>query len=273
MKPISVTVEEMYAGTEEGYLAFLVVLDESLNPRSPDVLYEKFGQLGPTPDSVVLDIGCRYGAQACELAQRFGCRVVGVDLVRDNLLHAPKRIAEKGVGQSVQVIQGDIQQLPLPAQSFDFIWCRDVLTHVPDLLQVFAACARVLKPNGQMLIFSMFMTDLISDEEAAALCAPLASQPENMTRAYFEQAFSGAGFTLVEADTLSSEWREYGEESGTMTTSKQLLRIARMRRNREQLVAQFGEKEYVSELANCHWGVYQMLGKLSPVIYTLEKKS
>ncbi len=271
MQPITVSVEEMYAGSEESYLSFLDVLDQSLNPRSPDVLYEKFAGLGPTPESVVLDIGCRYAAQACELSQRFGCRVVGVDLVRDNLLNAKTRIADKKLGQSVQIIQGDIQQLPLPAKSFDFIWCRDVLTHIPDLWQLFADCARVLKPNGKMLIFHMLKTDLLTPAETEQLCLPLASKPENMTPAYFAQAFAAAGFSLVEADVLSSEWREYGEEAGPQTTSKQLLRIARMRRNRERLIAEYGEKEYVSELANCQWGVYQMLGKLSPTIYTLAK--
>ena len=43
-----------------------------------------------------------------------------------------------------------------------------------------------------------------------------------------------------------------------------------MRRNREQLIADYGEQDWASEMANCHWGVYQMLGKLSPVVYTLE---
>ena len=57
MKRIEVSIEEMYAGTQESYDNFLAVLDESLGPRSPDVLYEKFGDLGPTSESVVLDAG------------------------------------------------------------------------------------------------------------------------------------------------------------------------------------------------------------------------
>ena len=85
-----------------------------------------------------------------------------------------------------------------------------------------------------------------------------------------EKAFTDAGFSIIEADVLSSEWREYGEETESKITSKQLLRIARLRRNRERYIAEFGEKDYACELANCHYGVYQMLGKLSPIIYSLE---
>ncbi len=271
MKAITVSVKEMYEGSEQNYKAFLAALDQSLNPRSPDVLYEKFNKLLPNRQGIVLDIGCRYAAQACELAQRFGYRVVGIDLVHDNIQNAQKRIVGKELGRSVQVIQGDIQRLPFLGKTFDAIWCRDVLTHTLDLYQVFRSCARVLKANGKMMTFQTFATDLLSSEESLQLCLALASSPENMSQAYFEKAFSSAGFSLIEADVLGSEWREYGEETESKVTSKQLLRIARLRRNRERLIAEFGEKSYASEMANCHWGVYQMLGKLNPTVYTLTK--
>lgn len=271
MKPVKMTIRDMYEGSEEGYRAFLAELDKSLNPRSPDVLYEKFRNLGPTSESVVLDAGCRYAAQACELHQRFGCKVVGVDLVADNIREAQEHIAKKRFGDSVQAFQGDIHHLPFEDEMFDLIWCRDVLGHMQDLHRAFASCARVLKPSGQMLIFEMFETELLTDEEAAFLWTSTATVRDNMHRDYFEKALAAAGFSVIEADVLGSEWREYGEETDSKITSKQLLRIARMRRNRERLIAEFGEKDYWSELANCHWGVYQILGKLSPSIYTLKK--
>ena len=268
---VKVSVQEIYGSSEDDYEAFLAVLDESLNPRAPDMLYDKFGNLEPSADSLVLDIGSRYSAQSCELSKRFGCRVVGVELVDANIEEAKKHIAENRLEQSVQVIQGDIQHLSLPDKTFDFIWCRDVLTHIEDLHQLFKSCARVLKPNGKMLIFGMFATDLMPEEELRNFCIPIASVPENMREPYFEEAFTSAGFSLVEQDKLSSEWREYGEESGSNITSKQLLRIARLRRNREQIIAKFGEHNYASELVNCQWGVYQLLGKLGGIVYTISK--
>jgi len=273
MKPIRISVEEMYSIGEESYRAFLAKLDQSLNPRSPDSLYEKFGSLGPGSDSIVLDAGCRTAAQACELFQRFGCRVVGVDLVETNIQEAQIRIAEKGLNGSVQAILGDIQQLDFQDETFDFIWCRDVLGHMPDLHQTFAEFARVLKPNGKVLIFNVFATDLLTPEEAEALMLPLATNPENMYQSYFEGAIKASGLSIIEADVFSSEWREYLEETDAKVTSKQLLRIARLRRNREQFIAEFGEKIYAEEFANCHYGVYQMLGKLCAVVYTITKSS
>ncbi|MEM7028211.1 MAG: methyltransferase domain-containing protein [Chloroflexota bacterium] len=264
---IELTIEEMYDGSYEGYDA---VLDQSLNPRSPDVLYETFKTLGPTSESLVLDLGCRNAAQACELHRRFGCRVEGIDFVASNIEAAQKHIKSQGLTDVVQVRQGDIHDMSYTDNGFDFIWCRDVLGHMWDLEQAFVSCARVLKPHGKMLIFEVFATDLLSEEEAKHLWLPLASNPENASRAYFERAFTAAGFSIIEADVISSEWREYGEETDDKRTSQQLLRIARLRRHRERFMAEFGAKDYAAEMADALYGVYQMLGKLSPVIYSLE---
>jgi hypothetical protein len=38
-----------------------------------------------------------------------------------------------------------------------------------------------------------------------------------------------------------------------------------------QLVEKYGEKTVARELANCHWGVYQVLGKLSPIVNALAR--
>lgn len=271
VEPVEVSVQEMYDGTQAEYDAFLAELDRSLSPRPPDVLYEKFAALRPTRESLVLDAGCRHAKQACELHRRFGCRAVGIDLVEANLQEARRTIEECDAGRSVEISRADIHHPPFQDETFDLVWCRDVLAHMENLPRAFEALARVLKPTGRALLYAMFATELLTEEEAAALWPPLATVPENMDRSFFESALTAAGLSIVEADVLGSEWREYGEETDSKVTSKQLLRIARMRRNREQLVEKYGEKTVACELANCHWGVYQVLGKLSPVVYTLVK--
>lgn len=266
MEPIKLSIEEMYDGSYAGYEN---ILNQSLNPRAPDILYEKFNALGPTPKSVVLDAGCRNAAYACELHRRFGCRVEGIDYVNSNIQAAHKHIEEKQLTHTVRVLKGDIHEMSYPDNQFDLIWCRDVLGHMRDLQQAFKSFARVLKPNGKMLIFEVFGTDLLTAEEAKHLWLPLASNPENASRAFFEYAYTEAGFSLLEADVIGSEWREFGEETDSKRTSQQLLRIARLRRHRDRFIAEFGAKDYAAELADNLYGVYQMLGKLSGVIYSL----
>ena len=93
-----------------------------------------------------------------------------------------------------------------------------------------------------------------------------------MDSGHYEDAIASSGLTIVESDEVGSEWKEYVEESAHMLTSKQLLRIARMRRARNSIIEKVGTKAYEVELAVCHWAVYQMLGKLSSRVYVLAKR-
>jgi hypothetical protein len=47
------------------------------------------------------------------------------------------------------------------------------------------------------------------------------------------------------------------------------LWAARLLREPERFKAKLGEAAYAGELGNGLWGIYQMIGKLSPVIYVL----
>jgi hypothetical protein len=122
-----------------------------------------------------------------------------------------------------------------------------------------------------MVIYQTFATPLLEATEAAWIYPALAVVPENMSPETLERHVHAVGLRIVERDDIGSEWRERWEEDGRRDTSHQLLRIARMRRDRDRLVAALGQSEYDSELANCHWGVYQMLGKLCPRVFVVEK--
>ncbi len=53
--------------------------------------------------------------------------------------------------------------------------------------------------------------------------------------------------------------------------SQALLRLARLRRQREAIVERFGLDIYDHVEANLHWLVYEFLGKLQPTMYILRK--
>jgi hypothetical protein len=124
-----------------------------------------------------------------------------------------------------------------------------------------------------MVIFQTFATELLEPNEAARMYASLATVAENMSADYFEASIRKSGLAIVARDPIDSEWREYSEETGSRHTSKQLLYIARMRRARERLIAEVGSVAFETEFANCHWGVYQMLGKLRPMMYVLGREA
>lgn len=269
--PPRLSIEEIYRDSELDDATIDTILAVSLQPRPATMLYEKLGALGVNAQSMLLDIGCRDATHTCELVQRFGSTALGIDPVDDHLQRAHQRISAHQLTERLKVMKGRIEAIPTPPQKFDYIWCRDVLNHVPDLRLAMREAYRVLRPGGWMLIYQTFATPLLEPPEAARLYLPLAIVPANMSTAYFEEVTRHAGFQLMEKDSIGSEWREAWEEDGTHTTSTQLLHLARLRRKRDAYIAALGRTLYEVELANCYWGVYQMLGKLCPTCYLLRK--
>ncbi|GAC1627419.1 MAG: hypothetical protein NVS4B11_24700 [Ktedonobacteraceae bacterium] len=143
------------------------VLDESLHPRPHSMLYEVAAAWGVSATSHVLDIGSGRGNHSCALAQRFDCRVVGMDLAQFHVEQGQARAVQEGVSDRVSFVQGPIEALPFEDATFDFVWSRDMLMHVPTLPLALVECARVLKPAGFMLVYTTVATERMEPKEAA----------------------------------------------------------------------------------------------------------
>jgi ubiquinone/menaquinone biosynthesis C-methylase UbiE len=269
--PPALSVEEIYRNPPLTEAELNAIFAESLYPRPATMLYNKMGQLGLGENHWLLDVGCRDAKHTVHLIQRYGCRAVGIDPVDDHVANALATVAAHNLQERVTVNKGRIEALPAQNGRFDFIWCRDVLNHITDLRKGLQECFRVLRPGGHMLVYQTFATNLLEPAEAVRLYLPLAIVPANMSHDYFEGVAQRVGFQIVDKDRVGSEWREYWEEDGTRTTSTQLLHLARLRRHRNAYINKVGRTVYEVELANCYWGIYQMLGKLCPTVYILTK--
>ncbi len=63
---------------------------------------------------------------------------------------------------------------------------------------------------------------------------------------------------------------EYGhEQSGT--PGRRLAHVARLRREPERYIDEFGQTAYEIMLHDCLWHVYRMLGRLHAATFTLAK--
>lgn len=220
------SLTHIYGPLEISGEEFDAILEQSLAPRSSEMLYEWMGKLGLNRNHYLLDIGCRDAAHACRLAVRYGPTVLGIDPLAYHIQLAKEQIAKQALLELVSVREGQIEAIPTDDHTFDFIWCRDMLNHVPDLDRAFSECRRILKPNGRMLIYQTFATNLLEPQEAVRLYAALAIAAANMSTEYVEARLQKAGFQIVERDCIGSEWREYWEEDGTRMTSTQLLHSA-----------------------------------------------
>src|SRR3989442_13162026 len=115
----------------------LAQLDQSLNPRSPEMLYAVAAGLGINASYTVLDAGSGLGIYSCGLASRFGCRVIGLDIAKNNLEQARANAREEGLTKRVTFQLGKVQSLPYDDTVFDVLCCRDILVRVRYLRQAF----------------------------------------------------------------------------------------------------------------------------------------
>jgi SAM-dependent methyltransferase len=146
---------------------FSAVLDQSLDPRGPDLLYDLVARLGLAPGAVALDVGCGEGRQALALHQRFGFRVTGIDPVPRHI-----EVARAAAGPDGPVFEvGTAEDIPAGPDLADLVWCRDVLVHVRDLPRAYAEFRRVLRPGGYVVVYQMFGSELLEPREAAWACA------------------------------------------------------------------------------------------------------
>lgn len=250
--------------------AFARAVEESLNPRKLDMLYSFFADLGVSAGDRVLDIGCRDAVHSVQLVRQLDCRCIAVDVIPVHVQMAREKVAREGLGNRIEVREGSMEAIPIEDAAVDYIWCRDMLNHVA-LPAGMKECFRVLRPGGAMMVYATFATALLEPVEARRLFEAAAIVPENMSPRYFERTVLEAGFSIVNHDRIDSEWREASLEAGEKGLPEALLRISRMRRQADRLIQEHGRGYFEAAYAGDLWGIYQILGKLCPTLYVLNK--
>jgi SAM-dependent methyltransferase len=261
-------VVELYTG--QGWPAGGEELfQQSLGPRSPEMLLEAPGWLGLGAGQLVLDAGCRDASHAAALARRYGCRAVGVDLVPAGV---PDGAADHATAGQISLVTGDLQALPLADGAVDLVWCRDTLSCLPDCARALAEFARVLRPGGGLVLYAVFTTDRLEPADRALLVEGLANSAASMHQPIVEAAIAAAGFDVVRREQIGSEWSEHRLEHDPGYLTQDLLEVARLTRHRDRLETALGPLWYRRTLAFDLWRLQIVLGRLVPVLYALAKR-
>jgi len=265
-------VVELYAG--QGWPAGGdELIQRSLGPRSPEMLLEAPGWLGLDAGQLVLDAGCRDASHAAALVRRYGCRVVGVDLVLAGVPKGGAYDAASATAAQVALVNGDIQALPLADGAVDLVWCRDTLSCLPDCARALAECARVLRPGGGMVLYAVFATDRLEPADRALVVEGLENSAASMDQPTVEAAIAAAGFEVVRRERIGAEWSEYRLEHDPGYLTQDLLEVARLTRHRDRFQEALGPVWYRRTLAFDLWRLQIVLGRLVPVLYALVNRS
>ena len=245
------------------------ILDQSLDPRPPEMFLNLAGQTGLDQGMLAIDVGCGRGVYAAQLARRHGCQVVGLDLALGNLRLA-LTYQQSEPDLMAYYSQADIEALPVSDGAADLVLSRDMLLHVSNLERGLAECARALRPGGNMIVLATVAGRHLSEQEATELFEPLGVVARNLSDGRLRAAFSQAGLAIQQVEGIGGERLEHLEESYGFY-SCELMRLARMRRAPDHYRRELGPERYRMAVALYTLSIYLLIGKLIDVIYVLEK--
>ena len=120
-----------------------------LHPGGKRATRKLIGLLQPDTNSKVLDIACGKGRTSVYLAKKYGCRVVGIDILENSIEEAKKYARKNRVEHLVSFQVADAQNLPFETNEFDYTIAQAMLILVEDKIKVMREAKRVLKPGGK----------------------------------------------------------------------------------------------------------------------------
>lgn len=93
----------------------------------------------------ILDVGCGVGQALVAL----GCtdrRAVGMDVDEEAIRHGIEHF-----GGQIQYLLADARRIPMPAETFDLVFCRSALAYM-QVIPALREMRRVLRPGGRLWV-------------------------------------------------------------------------------------------------------------------------
>lgn len=205
------------------YLAHMGATD--IHPLGRAATGALIAQLDLRPGKRVLEVGCGTGGTMARIAQYGPARVDGVDAILDMLRIARRRLRLLGLGgkSTLRLVEpGGL--LPFSDATYDRVYTESVLGFQDEqgAQALLTEINRVLKPGGKYVANEAIWRSGVSAERiAAANAACLAdfgvrvASAAPWTLSDWHRIMGDAGFQVISADVLSTEYRIPSSENMT----------------------------------------------------------
>ncbi|MGD9734903.1 MAG: arsenite methyltransferase [Solirubrobacterales bacterium] len=147
----------------------------------------------------VLDLGSGGGIDVLLSARRVGPagKVYGLDMTDEMLALARENQRKAGI-ENVEWLRGEIEEIPLPAETVDVVISNCVINLSGDKPRVLAEAARVLRPGGRFAVSDVIADEDMDEATRADMEKFTGCIAGALTRREFERALAAAGLEEIE---------------------------------------------------------------------------
>lgn len=219
-----------------------------------------FKQAEFTPQSRVLEIACNMATTSIDIAKRFNCHIIGIDMDKSALAKAKQNVIKNNVSQLVDIQQADASKLPFADNSFDVVINEAMLTMYADKAKarLINEYFRVLKPGGKLLTHDIMLDNPKNSQDVMAqIHNAINVNAQPMSHDDWINLFSTIGFINIKSEhaamTLMSP-RGMITDEGFLGAIK-IIGNALHKQNRPQFIQMFKtfrkNKKYLNYIAIC----------------------
>lgn len=222
-------------GGEDIHIGLYTSPSEPIRDASRRTVDHLADRLDLTSSDTLLDIGAGYGGGARRLVERYGCRVICLNLSEAENERNRELNEAAGVSDRIEVIDGSFEQIPLPDASVDAVWSQDAILHSGNRAGVLDEVDRVMKPGGRFV----FTDPMQADDCPEGVLEPI------LARIHLTDLGS-PGFYLAQASRLG--WTDLGYEDHAHQLTAHYSRVLETTKAEQPRLADLISQDYIERM-------------------------
>lgn len=188
---------------------------DQFHGRGLEATEEVADVLAVTATDHLLDVGSGIGGPARYIADRFGCRVTGIDLTAEFCDVARHLTQMLGLEDRVAFEQGDALAMPFADASFDGAYSMNVSMNIADKAGFYREIHRVLRPGAWLVLIEIAQ----GPNGSLDYPTPWAQTAESsflVTPSETGEVLEASGFTDLKSRDTAKESLAFGARSRAM---------------------------------------------------------
>jgi len=194
--------------TKEGIGAYEWIFGEGfISTGGLETSQEIFPLLKLEAGQRVLDVGCGLGGHDFYMAEKYGAIIDGVDLSNNMLAVAHNHLSKRPhLADKVSFRICDVTKTKFDENSYDAIYSRDAMIHIPGKEALITEFYKSLKPGGRLVFTDYCYGDAKKEDYSEEFRSYIAKRDYDLTTVpKYAELIKKTGFTNVLAEA-KNDW-------------------------------------------------------------------